>query len=55
MSKKHSIASKARWKDISPEIRSEKMRKIALIKQSKLTVEDKKKIGKMLLSARLKR
>jgi len=48
MVNRYSISAKKRWSKVSPEERSERMRKLALIKHKKMTpIEKKKQMDKM--------
>ena len=49
---RHSIASKNRWKDISPEERSKLGKRRALIRWSKVSVSDRRKHAMRMVAAR---
>lgn len=50
---KYSAASKARWANVSPEKRSEIMRKLAKKKQAMLSPEARKRHARKMVKARL--
>lgn len=52
MSKKHILANKRRWANRSKEKNSEIMSKIVSKRWQKTSIEERKRIGKMLLIAR---
>lgn len=54
MSKKHSIASKNRWKFIKPLERKNRMSAVAKAKWAKMDPADRKAHSQMMLKARLK-
>ena len=55
MSIKHSLASKARWADISPKERSKRMSEIATTRQEKLTTKQKRKNAMIMVEAKRKK
>jgi len=55
MDTKYSIASKARWAKLSPEMRSEKMRELAVKKWQKTSIKKRKEHSKFMQEIRLKK
>lgn len=52
MSEAHSLASKNRWKNIPQKERSERMRNIAKLKWSSMSVEDRKNHSRKMLAGK---
>lgn len=52
MSRKHTIANKAKWAKIPKEIRSKRMSELAKIKHKNMSIEDRLKLGRELNNKR---